>query len=368
MIYLLSVISSLHLSFIKNKKQIGWSLLLIAYLAFLMGAVTPGHSFDTYAYQLIYSWTPGSHRFEPGYMHLSYFFFKLGLPYATFRLSYYAAAMLILWWAVKRFGGNLLTYFSIFAVYPFLVEITQVRNFGMVALVALALSFLKGKQKWEWVVAVLLLILAFNFQASGMLYLLLPFFMFLKGTTIQKIVERGYWILLVITTIIHYFVPVGFANKLVYVAFRIAGRKPSDAFSHFGAGSSFSIAIGYFIFLGLIVYVWKYFINRTPEILDDRRYKVLYSVMTIAVLDILLISSSIDFERYIRDGFTFSLIAFAMYEYEYVNNPRIKRIFWTLMAILLVIGTIVYKYWYPGQTGRLQFVIYLTQFFPNLNW
>lgn len=58
MIYLLSVISSLHLSFIKNKKQIGWSLLLIAYLAFLMGAVTPGHSFDTYAYQLIYSWTP----------------------------------------------------------------------------------------------------------------------------------------------------------------------------------------------------------------------------------------------------------------------------------------------------------------------
>lgn len=368
MVYLLSVISSLHLSFVKNKKQVLLSFLLVLYLAFLAGIVTSPHSFDTYAYQLTYSWTPASHRYEPGYIYWSYAFYKLGIPYVVFRLTYYISAMLVMWWAVKRFGGNLLTYFSIFAIYPFLVEITQVRNFGMIAVVALAFSFIKETSKWQWLLGFVILIIAFNFQAAGLLYLLVPFIFMLDSKLLQKIVERGYWILLILATGIHYFIPVTIANRLVLAAFNIVGRKQSDAFAHFGAGSSFSVAIGYFIFLGIMIYVWKYFINRTPDLLTYRRYKILYSVLVISVIDILLITSAIDFERYIRDGFTLSLIAFSMYERAYINNIRIKRIFWLLMGILIIVATIIYRYWNISQDGRMQYLLYITQFMPNINW
>lgn len=368
MIYLLSVISALQLSITKHKKGIVVAGFLVAYLVYLMGAITPGHSFDTYAYQLIYSWTPGSHRFEPLYMQLSYLFFRLGLPYIVFRTAYYGAAMAILWWAVKRFNGNMLTYFSIFAVYPFLVEITQVRNFGMIVLVALALSFLQDKNKKSWVIACVLLILSFNLQASGLIYLAMPFLILVNGATMQKLVERGYLVMLVLTTIIHYFIPVDLANRLVSMGFRIAGRAKTDAFHHFGSGASFSVAIGYFIFLGVLILVWKYLLSWQPGLLERREYRVLYAPMLIAVVSVLLIASSIDFERYIRDGFTLSLIAFSMYEREFIKRIDASRKFWLPIAVLVVIGTIAYHYWDPSSTGRLQYLIYLIQLFPNLNW
>lgn len=368
MIYILSVISAFQLSITKHKKGMLIAGVLVLYLVFLMGVVTPGRSFDTYAYQLLYSWTPASHRFEPAYIHLSYFFYRIGVPYVFFRLFYYAGAMGILWWAVKRFNGNLLTYFSIFAVYPFLVEITQVRNFGMVALVALALSFLKNPGKRSWLIAIAILVLGFNFQASGLIYLSIPFLMFISGKLMQKIVERGFLVMVALTTIIHYFIPVNLANNLVSIGFKIAGRAKTNAFDHFGSGASFSVAIGYFIFLGALILAWKYFIAWHPDLLDRREYRVIYATMLIAVLAVLLIASSIDFERYIRDGFTLSLLAFSMYEREFIKKFDAARKFWIPIAILLVIATVSYRYWDPSSTGRLQYLIFLIQLFPNINW
>lgn len=368
MIYLLSVISALQLSITKYKKGILVAGGLVTYLVFLMGVITPGHSFDTYAYQLLYSWTPGSHRFEPAYMQLSYLFYRFGVPYVVFRTAYYAGAMAILWWAVKRFNGNLLTYFSIFAVYPFLVEITQVRNFGMIALVALALSFLQNKDKKSLIIAIILLILSFNLQASGLIYLAMPVLMLINGDTMQKLVERGYIVMIILTTIIHYFVPVNLANRLVSFGFSITGRAKTDAFHHFGSGASFSVAIGYFIFLGALILVWKYLLSWHPGLLERREYRVIYASMLIAVLSVLLIASSIDFERYIRDAFTLSLLAFSMYEREFIKRFDSGRKFWIPIAILLVIATLAYRYWDPSSSGRLQYLIYLIQLFPNINW
>lgn len=368
MIYIISTISSFVLSIKKHPKQILLSLLLIAYMAFLMGVVTPSHSFDTYAYQMIYGWTPQSHRFEPGYMWFSYLFFKMGVPYTIFRIIFYALSLVGLWWAIKRFNGNLLTYFSIFLIYPFLIEITQVRNFGMIALVAIAMSFYKDQTLKSNIIGTFFLILSVLFQSSGLFYIIVPFLLLLDAKKLQKIVEVGYLVMTILYLIFHYIIPVGLFKSIVLFVFKITGRHVTNASNNFGSGSSFSMAFGYILFLGILILVWKLLLQEEPHLLNDNRYKISYAVLVLSVIAVFLMSSTIDFERYIRDGFTLSLIGLTIYERQHVKRKVDKRFFWVMIAILLVVASFAWHYWDPSPSGRLQFLIYLIQLFPNINW
>ncbi|EPC58392.1 hypothetical protein Lpp189_10785 [Lacticaseibacillus paracasei subsp. paracasei Lpp189] len=92
---------------------------LIIVIALLMGGVTSLHSFDTGAYEWMYNLPPETHRFEWGYIHMSYWAYSQGIPFATFRLVSYSIFLVILYIAVRRFTPNTTMFFTLFLIFPF---------------------------------------------------------------------------------------------------------------------------------------------------------------------------------------------------------------------------------------------------------
>lgn len=359
MVYLVSLPVAYVLSFIKIKRQMLLSLLLVLLMWWLMTNVSVTHSFDTSAYEYMYSLSPDTHRFEAGYMHMSYFFYTHGFSYIQFRGWLFGGALALLWISVIRFGANPLTFFSIFAVVPFFVEITQVRNFVMISIVIFGLSFLKNKGMINRLFGAILIVISSLFQSSGLLFLIIPILLLLRIESLKSTFVPMYFIATGLMYFVHYLLPKSVFGLVLSVVFSIIGRSnSSDAVALYSQGSSASATIGYVLAAGVIVSFWKIILDRHPTFLNEPT-KVLFLTVFVALISIFLLAASADYERYIRNSLTITAIAFSIYEKNFVKTFRQSIHFWTGILVVLLISTFAWKYWDTTMTGRFQFLPYL---------
>lgn len=360
MIYIISISISGILVMLKQKRQTLFALSLVVVLWWLMTNVSEFHSFDTSAYQYMYSYLPSTHRFERGYMTMSYFFYTHGYSYTQFRGFYFGFFLSVLFIAVRRFTKNVLTFFFIFAIFPFFVEITQVRNFAMISIVILGISFLKNKGIYNWIIGTTLISLGSLFQVSGLLFLLIPLAIMINFDMLWRFMPWFYGGATILSIFIHYFLPKTFFALLITKVFSIIGRTDStDAASLYSQGSSFVVVILYIIVALLMLYAWRLMASKNPEFMKRRDSQILFSALVIAGTAILLMSGSSDYERYIRDTFTIILISFSIYEDKYVESYKQIGCYWLLMFVWLLITSFAWGYWNTSSNGRAQFMPYL---------
>lgn len=363
MVYIVTLTLSLLCSFFKSKWQWILSLPLLVVLIFLMANVSPEHSYDTASYEYMYDLTVESKRFESGYLQMSSYFYNHNFSYNDFRLFYFGIFMFILWIAAIRFKTNVLTFFTIFSVFPFFMEITQVRNFAMISLILLGLSFIKNKGKVNFLLGLTFIYVGSLFQVSGLLFLVIPLLIPLREKIKFKHGLVMYLVCVLGMLFVQYVLPRNIRIQFISKIFSTVVDRSNviDAANLYSQGASLTVVLGY-IFSALVGWcIWGMMIKKHPDIVRKRYFFVLFAGMFIANIAVVFLAASSDYERFIRNALLFLILALSIYEKKYVFTLRDIIKFWGMVGVMLMIVTSIWRYWDTSEFGRWQFIPYLMQ-------
>lgn len=366
MIYLIVLIIGLLLTALRvNSKtiQVIYTLCALGIMIYLMGTVDARHSFDTSAYEYMYSYLPSTHRFEAGYMNLSYWFYSHNIPYIDFRIITYAVFIIIMFMGIRLLTNNWLAFYSMYLIFPFFLDVTQVRQFFMFSLVILGSGIIaKCKGKIGFILGALIVVLSCEFQSSGIAYVLIIFLIKINYKKILHCGEYLLWIESALAALLHVFSSNSVIQKALSLIVNLTGRSDSESIiSLYSQGSSFSVVIFYILSIILAFYVYKLLVNRVSEKVMPLRIKnVTTSIFLVGIIFIITLSGSADFERFIRGSIVALIIVFANYLDPKNFIPRgmlVKR--WVLMFVAMLLFTTAWKYWDNGSEGRFQYMPYI---------
>lgn len=183
--------------FMKKKSKLV-SFLMIAFLCVMMGANTQNP--DIYAYQLNYEKT-NLDSLEYGYWFFKQIFIFLGLDYKWFRIITSAIGILLINNTVKKVIKNESAFYLMYFIYPFLLDVVQVRNFLAMAILIFSTPYLVNDDKGNSLKAIIFILLAMSFQTSAIIYLPMIFFIKKKKNKIFILLFIEIVILLVIFTL-----------------------------------------------------------------------------------------------------------------------------------------------------------------------
>lgn len=183
---------------LKNKphRWLEWAFILC--LIVLMGANTFNADFATY--QWLY--TAKIPYGEPGYRLLTQFGYLLGLSYQQFRLLLAALFLIILHRGVQKLTTHSAAFLAFYFCYPFFLDLIQLRNFMMMALLVYASHFLLQQTYRNLAFFALFVLLGASFQILGLLYLLVIPLVALDPANLGKISLLGLVFLLAIVVMI----------------------------------------------------------------------------------------------------------------------------------------------------------------------
>lgn len=279
-------------------------------LAFYAGTMQPNYSFDTLAYQNYYNQI-NSHlnlmfdnRFELGFKYLNMLGGIIGLDYESFRLFSFLIFFLIFLWALLRFNTNISKFIAAYSIVPFFSDVTQVRNFFMMALVLLAYSFMQKINMKNYIIATFLILLGSSIHSMGYLFLIgLPFFKIpfnrIKNMLLV-IIPISITVFIIIKTINSTFV-----IKVVQVLTENSGRDIFDT-SAITSGIGITQAIQYLVMSVLMALTVYLIMNNGIENSNQKSLLILFFVEFISFPFIVISVTS--FSRLIRAAFVTMLI------------------------------------------------------------
>ncbi|MCT2872725.1 EpsG family protein [Limosilactobacillus fermentum] len=366
MIYLTVLIVGLLITALRvNSRiiQVIYALCALGTMAYLMGTVDTLHSFDTSAYEYMYSYLPSTHRFEAGYMNLTYWFYSHNVPYVEFRLISFAIFVVIMFMGIRLLTNNWIAFYSLYLIFPFFMDVTQVRQFFMFSLVIFGSGIIaRYKGKLSFLVGALIIILSCEFQSSGIVYVLLLFLMRFNYKKLLHIGEYLLWIESGLAVLLHFSNGNRVIQKALSVIVGITGRSDTESIiSLYSQGSSFSRVTFYIMSIILGFYVYRLLINSiSEEVMSLRVRNVTTSMLLVGIIFIITLAGSADFERFLRGSIVAMIIVFANYMDPKNIIPRgvlVKR--WALMFIALLLFTTSWKYWDSSNEGRLQYLPYI---------
>ena len=362
---------SLNLIRIDSKlTQYVFSFLTIALMAYIMGTVPINHSFDTSAYEYMYNLPPYTHRFETGYMHMSYFFYVHGFLYQEFRIVSYLIFSIILFLGIRYFTSNLITFFTLYLVFPFFIDVTQVRFFFMYSLVILGVGVIGKNNKISVIIGCLLILSSSLFQSSGLIYILVPIICLLSLDTILRFSKIIVVVFSILSIILHYLSSNSIVSSILSRILVLSGRSDIDSMvALYTQGSSFSLVFFYIVSAIVIIYTFSYFTINTPnEVLSEKKKKCLAAVVIIGAMFTIFLANSADFERFIRVASIPLIIIISNYfdnKHLITKNEIHKNM--AIVIILLMLFTTSWRYWDSSVTGRWQYMPYIIKIFdPNL--
>ncbi|MED4447568.1 MAG: EpsG family protein [Bacillota bacterium] len=171
--------------------------MFILLLCILMGANTVNP--DIYAYTIAYD--PNRQGSDYGYMLLVKFFNLLGFEYAGFRMITSIFGILLIHQTVKKFIKNHSPFYLLYFIYPFFIDIVQVRNFLVMAIFIFSIPFLLSNKKIDMIKYIVLMLLASTIQLTGLVYLPIVFLVRLRKSAFIRLILVITIILLVIISL-----------------------------------------------------------------------------------------------------------------------------------------------------------------------
>ncbi|MGD9994150.1 MAG: EpsG family protein [Salinivirgaceae bacterium] len=223
MIYLFSIVTIFLGIIKKNSKFI--SLIILMFLWFIFGWNSGNIDYDKY--ERGYLWAEGALRFnsEVGYQILYKLFIALGFEYRHFLIFISFIGIFLISRIVKKFSLNTNLVYVLYFIFPFVIDVVQVRNFLSMALFLYSINYLVDNSKYSSLkyIIIVLFISSLHYSAIFYLSLLLVKYKDVKFLIIFAFLVLILGLFLVYTDFLYYtvlkFVPQykvdhWFANKL----------------------------------------------------------------------------------------------------------------------------------------------------------
>lgn len=345
----------------KNTKVIGMIGLLI--LGYLAGSANPVTTTDygMYYQQYIISGLTGNFYFERGYSLLGTFFYHLGFNYAQFRFFFSMLIILVLYIGICRFTSNIALFVSIYGITCFFNDATQIRNFMMISLVIIGVSFLKEINLKNIVLATLFILLGAQFQSSGYYFLLILLIrLFPKGKILSN-----FKIVLIFEVVFSGIIIVLGKGRIIKLLTILAapfsnGRENlvSKISTQYVYGISGRKMILITVSVIMTLYLSKIMANNLK---NNKNAQVLYTAIVSGMLSFPLIFIAIDYSRILRNTFLFFILLICIfYSNKKVQIEKNKKMILNLGILCTCLLTAFTNYYLWGPLFQ-QSIPYLAQ-------
>lgn len=373
MVYFFVIIANFFNSLASKRSTIipligmGW-LTILAANAGTLGSVDYGTYSRGYT-ALSYSDTS---QFEWGYTLLEKWTISLGMDYDQFRLVIFSISFLMLFLAIKNITNNIANFVWLFAIFPFINEANQVRNFAMMSFGILALSYYMVRHKL--LIPMLLIIVSASFHSLGYLFILIIAFNKLIPTLSMRSLSvfgvSGFFLSLFLLLFNGLN---GLIGKIIAKIFVVIGRSDGSnattIFNAYGSGTASSTkTMLSFIFIFILMIIYLVIVNKEFSIEKGSKISFLIeAVFLIGLIGIVVLPASIQNQRILRNAITILLIV-----HSYLNSVKISKrtslnkngyIFRTVIILLiLVVSVNTFDGGYFSDTSLIQPTIkYLLQ-------
>lgn len=363
MLFLISEFIQLMTQFItKKSKMIGLAGILI--LAYIAGTVNPSTTTDyaTYSGAYYYNYQPDNYYFERGYSSIAAFFLKHGWSYADFRLIFVLVSGIILFIAISRFTQNVAFFSFFYGATIFFNDATQVRNFMMMALVSLAMSFLIQINIKNIIISIIIIIVSAQFQSLGYIFILV---VFIRLLPLEWISEHVLLLSAIILSVVGVAAVIG-KNLLLKLATNIVASLPGresllDKVSGqytYGTVITKLLLVIFAAFLAFLVenYFFRISLNQYSD--DHNKIAILYSGVLLSLFTLPLLFLAVDYSRIQRNVWYFVLISAAIF-FEHVKISVREKYLAFIMFILLS-GSFAYTHthvWGPIYEQSIPYIM-----------
>lgn len=324
----------------------------LAGFAFLAGAASPVTTTDypTYEYWFDHSFS-GGYYFEKGYSRLAELFRDHGYQYSQFRLFFAFLIAIILFIGVARFTKNVAFFVFIYGITIFFNDATQIRNFMMIALVIMAMSFLTIINVKNVVIALTLVLLSGQFHSLGYLFLMVLVIRLIP----DKYLKRTLGISVAFTTLLALFVGLFGVDRVLSSVTKIVTlvAKRSNLVdklsSQYSNGSPFSDVMLLAISTAAAVMILYYILSINDiDRITRNKIKSLYSGALVSLLALPTLFLSVDYSRIQRNAFLFTIIGVALFIERYKTNRKVKAlVVASFIMTCFVVALVNYKIWGP---------------------
>lgn len=234
-------------------------------------------------------------RFEPGFAYSMIVMSKMNLSYQQFLMIYFAIGLIIIALSVKCYCRQPALVILLYGIYPFFMDIVQIRNFMAEAIIIFALRFLEERSKRNIFLYILFVMIASTFHITFMVFLIFLLAYFKNYFLTLKIS-------LSITLCLGAFIiidPGGIAKA----------ASKFVATVYFEEEMSLYRVLGYAFFAVLIiVIVWLYYYRSKNGKQDNKEYNYLMYIIPTLLVMISFIALSAQCYRFFRNMLLISYI------------------------------------------------------------
>ncbi|WP_204779376.1 EpsG family protein [Ligilactobacillus aviarius] len=344
----------------KNTKFIGLIGMLI--LGYLAGTANPVMTTDyaMYNQQYIISGITGNFYFEHGYSLLGAFFYHLGFNYTQFRTIFAFIIVVIMYIAVCRYTNNVALFVLIYGLVCFFNDATQIRNFMMISLVLLGISFLKEKKLRNIIIATLLILLSAQFQSSGYYFLLVVLVRLIPKNKLINGFKSIIFGELMLTAIVLILGKTRLIKILSLVATPFSGGR-ENLLLKIENQYVYGISKGKTILIGLLVILVIVISNKLIKPLkeNDLAY-ILYCGIIVGMFAYPLVFVAIDYSRIIRNAFIFFILLSCLFinrkEMLNINTKNYYSSILNIFLVCLLCMFINYYVWGPWYQQSIPYI------------
>lgn len=194
---------------------------------------------------------------DMGYTFINFIVNEAGMNYAEFKLIFYAVGYGIIFFVIYKKTKYIIPVLVLYMIYPFGMDIIQMRNFFLEALIFLAFYFYTSysgyKRYISWIVTILI---AATFHSAGLL--MLPFVIF------ERILNNRLRYVAYLLLLVALLMPV-YANYLqsISLAVQLFFGATESSFRHYAIYLDRTVAVGThikaYIFM-IIMFLYIYYI------------------------------------------------------------------------------------------------------------
>ena len=306
--------------------------MIVILLMIIMGGVTSNP--DYFNYKDIY--VNKFQGMEIGYSLLMSFSRFLGLSYESFRISITILGFTSLIIGIQKFKIDKLSFFLIYFIYPFPYDTIQIRNFLLMAILFLAISFFicESNIKKKYIYYYVFVLAGFLIQKMGAIYFLFPFFLIIMNS---KKLFRKYIIGLIGLSFIMFY------QDFFIVITNILNIKNDTLLYYL---TERKVRYGFFLFwiLTLLIFLSTYIIGRVLEKNKDSNKKIESKILTnfiyFSMIFTPLYTIDLSFWRLMRNAIPIYFVLFLKFissDSNLIEFKKYKKIINILTFILMLL-------------------------------
>ncbi|MCR5639213.1 MAG: EpsG family protein [Lachnospiraceae bacterium] len=278
------------------------------------------------------------HNIETGYWLICKFAVAIGMSFNVFIKIYAFIGLMLMTMTALKYSYKPYIVFGLYFLYPFMLDVAQVRHFMACAILTFAIRYLEKLTKENLIKYCLCIAIAMTQHTIALVYLVFLLVYVKNSKTVVKIAIPSTFILLV---------GVKFVTSTTLYLKIMGTRGLEDTYEAGTSGRQFVLYLAFYGLLVAICYLLHAINSKRieeGELLDDENGGFLYKVCMISALLIPFIVIDFQFTRLFR-GCIFIVLIYIVNQVSYIES-RFGR--FAMLGIVLLFMAIFYKLFGPS--------------------